>query len=228
MGFWSVRGGGGRTANFVEGYVLKCDIKHYFDTVDHEVLLSILRRKVNDENVIDLIRKVLDNFESPIKGKGMPLGNYTSQFFANVYLNELDYFVKHTLKAKYYIRYVDDFVILHKSKKVLELWKKRIGDYLECLRINLHPDKSDIIPLKNGVAFLGYRVFYHYKLLRKRNARHFKAKLAKLLEQYENNEMRKDDLIQLLQGWFGYAEWANTYKFRQEILKLIERIEKDK
>ena len=136
--------------------------------------------------------------------------------------------MKHTLKAKYYIRYVDDFVILHKSKKVLELWKKRIGDYLECLRINLHPDKSDIIPLKNGVAFLGYRVFYHYKLLRKRNARHFKAKLAKLLEQYENNEMRKDDLIQLLQGWFGYAEWANTYKFRQEILKLIERIEKDK
>ncbi len=109
MGFWSVRGGGGGGANFVEGYVLKCDIKHYFDTVDHEVLLSILRRKVNDENVIDLIRKVLDNFESPIKGKGMPLGNYTSQFFANVYLNELDY-VKMLLK----ISHLEHPKVLHK------------------------------------------------------------------------------------------------------------------
>jgi len=223
-----VRSGGVRTANSIEGYVLKCDIKHYFDTVDHEVLLSILRRKIKDENLIQLIKKVLDNFESPFKGKGMPLGNYTSQFFANVYLNELDYFVKHILRAQCYIRYVDDFIILHRSKEVLELWKKRIENYLECLKIELHTDKSIIIPLKNGVTFLGYRVFYYCKLLRRRNTRHFKAKLAKLLDQYKSKEIKKGDLIQLLQGWFGYAKWANTYKFRQKILKVIENIERER
>lgn len=206
--------------------MLKCDIKHYFDTVDHEILLSILKRKIKDENLIQLIRKVLDNFESSVQGKGMPLGNYTSQFFANVYLNELDYFVKHTLKARYYIRYVDDFVILHRSKKVLALYKKRISDYLECLKIKIHPDKSDITPLKNGLTFLGYRVFYYYKLLRKRNISRFRVKINKLLEKYKNKEIKKEDLLQLLQGWFGYTEWANTYKFRQEILKTIDNIER--
>src|SRR3989344_4564521 len=103
--------------NNVTGYVLKADIKHYFDTVDHERLLEIIERKVKDKNVIWLIKQILNNFDTSIKGKGMPLGNLTSQFFANVYLNELDQFVKHKLKAKYYIRYVDDFLILHNSKE---------------------------------------------------------------------------------------------------------------
>ncbi|MBI4158979.1 hypothetical protein HY500_01840, partial [Candidatus Woesearchaeota archaeon] len=98
--------------NNVIGYALKADVKHYFETVNHEILLKIIRRKIKDENIISLIKKILNNFDTKIKGMGMPLGNLTSQFFANVYLNELDQFVKHKLKAKYYIRYVDDFVIL--------------------------------------------------------------------------------------------------------------------
>ncbi|MBI4117038.1 hypothetical protein HY449_04820 [Candidatus Pacearchaeota archaeon] len=121
---------GGQNGNCVQGYCLKADIRHYFDTVSHEILILILMRKIKDGKVIWLIRKVLNNFDSPVKGTGMPLGNFTSQFFANVYLNELDYFVKHILKAKYYIRYVDDFIILHRSKKRLEYY-----DILRTLKV---------------------------------------------------------------------------------------------
>ena len=122
-------------------------------------MLNIIKKKVKDEKIIWLTRKILNNFNTEVKGKGMPLGNYTSQFFANVYLTELDYFVKHTLKAKYYIRYVDDFVILHRSKKRLEYFKKSIIEFLREIKLELHPDKSDIIPLQKGVNFLGYRIF---------------------------------------------------------------------
>ena len=147
--------------NMVEGYVLKADIKSYFDNVDREVLIGLIRKNINDDGAIWLTRQILNNFDSKIKGKGMPLGNLTSQFFANVYLNELDYFVKHRLKSKYYIRYVDDFVILHRNKKRLEYFKKQIDNFLvHELKLWLHPDKSKILPLRNGITFLGYRLFY--------------------------------------------------------------------
>lgn len=104
----------------------------------------------------------------------MPLGNLTSQFFANVYLNELDHFIKHKLKAKYYIRYVDDFVILHSSKEQLDIWKKEINEFLiNNLILELHSEKSKIVPLAKGIDFVGFRNFYHYKLLRARNIRKF-------------------------------------------------------
>jgi len=109
------------TNNFhSEAFCFKADIKHYFQEVNHEILLNIIRRKIKDEKVLWLINIILNNFES--KNKGMPLGNLTSQFFANIYLNELDYFVKHKLKAKYYIRYVDDFILLNSSKNELLSW----------------------------------------------------------------------------------------------------------
>jgi RNA-directed DNA polymerase len=205
------------SANSVEGYLLKADIRHYFDTVDHEILIGILRRKIKDEKVIWLVRQILNNFESPVQGKGMPLGNYTSQFFANVYLNELDYFVKHHLKARCYIRYVDDFVILHKRRRILEHYKERISKFLGILNLELHPEKSNIIPLKNGVTFLGYRIFYHHKLLRKRNLKTFYRKFEKNLEMCRSGLIDREHLSGSLEGWFGYAQWANTYKIRTEI-----------
>ena len=108
--------------NQVRGYCLKADIKHYFQEVSHEVLLRAIKKKIKDDKVIWLIKQILNNnVVGGSNGKGMPLGNLTSQFFANVYLNELDYFVKHELKAKYYIRYVDDFVLLDSSKENLRM-----------------------------------------------------------------------------------------------------------
>ena len=156
----------------------------------------------------------------------MPLGNLTSQFFANVYLNELDYFVKHKLKVKCYIRYVDDFVILHNNKETLEEYKEKINNYLKNLILVLHPDKSKIIPLRNGITFLGYRIFYYYKLLRKSNIRKFEKIFKEELEFLEKGmgDAAYEDLMRSLKGWFGYSIWANTYKYREKILKKIKHI----
>jgi len=207
--------------NSIKGYVLKADIRHYFDTIDHKVLINILRKKIGDKDFINLIKLVLDNFEPSIKGKGLPLGNYTSQFFANVYLNNLDYFVKHRLKAKYYIRYVDDFVILHKDKKTLFEYMDKIRKYLKNLRLELHPDKSEIHALRNGITFLGYRIFYHHRLLRKRNIRYFKRKLNEKIEFYRHGLISKKELDSFLQGWKGYSSFANTFNFNKKIEEVI-------
>src|SRR3989338_8608814 len=115
-----------------------------------------------------------------MQNKGMPLGNLTSQFFANVYLNPFDYFVKHELKAKFYIRYVDDFVILHSSKEKLEKWKQEIDEFLRReLKLELHPEKSKIISLSNGIDFVGFRNYWYFKLLRKRNIKNIFCKVEK-------------------------------------------------
>jgi len=148
----------------------------------------------------------------------MPLGNLTSQFFANVYLNEFDYFVKHKLKAKYYIRYVDDFVILHNSKERLEIWKNEIDRFLnENLKIELHPDKSKIIALSRGVDFVGFRNFYYHRLLRKRNIRNILNKVNR----YKRGELTKEQIYESFQGWNAYAKWANSFKLRREVVKKI-------
>ncbi len=153
--------------------------------------------------------------------QGMPLGNLTSQFFANIYLNELDRFVKHKLKAKYYIRYVDDFVILHPSKKQLKIWKQEINKFLKKdLKLELHPDKSKISSISRGVDFVGFRNFYNYRLLRKRNIR----KMDLIVKKYKGKEVSKDKLFAVFQGWQAYAKWANTYKLRKNIIKEIETL----
>jgi retron-type reverse transcriptase len=199
------------------GYCLKADIKHYFQEVNHETLLQIIKEKIIDEEVIFLIKKILENGVSANK-KGMPLGNLTSQFFANIYLNELDYFVKHKLKAKYYIRYVDDFVILHSSKPKLEIWKEEIGEFLkEKLNLELHPDKSKITRLSKGIDFVGFRNFYHFKLLRKRNVR----KMLFKIEEYNRDKLSKEKLLKGFQGWNAYAKWADSYNL---ILKMFDGI----
>jgi retron-type reverse transcriptase len=204
--------------NQVKGYCLRADIRHYFQEVNHEILVKIIRRKIQDEKVIWLIEQILANHS--VKDKGMPLGNLTSQFFANVYLNELDYFVKHKLKARYFIRYVDDFIILHSSKSWLEVWKKQINDFLNKeLKIELHKEKTKIITLSRGIDFVGFRNFYYFRLLKKRNIRKMLSKIYK----YKNGEIQHNKLIESFQGWQAYAKWANTYKLRNRLLKLIDK-----
>ncbi len=153
----------------------------------------------------------------------MPLGNLTSQFFANIYLNELDYFIKHELKAKYYIRYVDDFVILHSSKSQLKEWKEKINNFLkEKLKLELHSDKSKIIPISKGIDFVGFRNFYHFKLLRKRNIR----KIRKEIESFHTGKIDYYKITEIFQGWQAYAKWANTLKLRKKITKEIHKTKK--
>ena len=148
----------------------------------------------------------------------MPLGNLTSQFFANIYLNELDYFVKHELKAKYYIRYVDDFVILHNSKSQLEYFRKKIENFLkEQLNLELHPDKSKILPLSKGIDFIGFRNFANFRLLRKRNIRKINNKITS----FALGEKDFRSMMDSYQGWQGYAKCANSYKLREKLKRKI-------
>ncbi len=211
--------------NQVKGYCLKADIRHYFDTVDHDILLKIIGRKIKDEKVIWLTKQILNNFIVKTENKGMPLGNLTSQFFANVYLNELDYFIKHKLKAKNYIRYVDDFVILHQSKEQLGIWKKEINEFLiNNLILELHSEKSKIIPLAKGIEFLGFRNFYYYKLLRERNIRKFSKNLDKIKVEYNLKILNYDAIYGSFGGWFAYAMLGDTYNFRQKITERIEEL----
>ena len=212
-----------RTANDVAGYALKADIRHYFQTVDHEVLLRIISKHVKDNDVLWLVRVILDNYDSEAPGKGMPLGNWTSQFFANIYLNELDQFVKHSLKAKYYIRYVDDFIILHESRTALQEYERKIQMFLQdVLKLELHPDKCQIVSLKRGISLLGFRVFYHHKRLRKRNIRKIKGRLKEYLKSYEKGLLSASDILETLQGWSAYAMQGNTYNLRKRLFNKIE------
>ncbi|MGD9275688.1 MAG: RNA-directed DNA polymerase [Candidatus Pacearchaeota archaeon] len=148
----------------------------------------------------------------------MPLGNLTSQFFANIYLNELDQFVKHKLKAKYYIRYVDDFIILHQSKEQLKTWKKEIENFLnEKLKLELHPDKSKIINLSRGIDFVGFRNFYYHKLLRKRNIKNMQSKI----NLSNRGEISYEKLSESFEGWSAYAKWGYCYKLRNKLIKSL-------
>jgi len=142
----------------------------------------------------------------------MPLGNLTSQFFANVYLNELDYFVKHKLRAKYYIKYVDDFVILHENKEQLNNWMAQINEFLsEKLKLELHKDKSKVVPLSRGIDFVGFRNFYYYKLVRKRNIRKMKHKIIL----FSKKESSYREIMSSFQGWNAYVIWADTLELRR-------------
>ncbi|HLD12975.1 MAG TPA: reverse transcriptase domain-containing protein [Candidatus Nanoarchaeia archaeon] len=206
------------------GRALKADIRHYFDEVDHKVLLSILQKKIKDPQVIHLIKIILNHYhKSP--GKGMPLGNLTSQFFANVYLNELDQFVKHQMKIEYYLRYVDDFIIFHKDKDVLKGYQSAIDVFLkEQLKVSLHPQKCRIIPVRGGVTFLGFRIFPFFQLLKKVNVRRMQYRLYDYKLLYDKQLIPYDKVYNSLQGWSGYACQGNTLKLRRKMVSLMEKL----
>ncbi len=202
-------------------FILKADIKHYFEEINHEILLQLIKRKISDEKVIWLIEKIVEpntNGRKRDYEKGLPLGNLTSQFFANVYLNYFDNFVKRRLGTKYYIRYVDDFIILHNSIKRLEIWRECIKIFLKKkLKLELHPDKCSIFSFHRGADFVGFRSFYYFKLSRKRNIR----KILNKIQDYHKGELSKEQLLEIHQGWQAYAKWANTFKLRKKIVKKI-------
>ncbi len=155
----------------------------------------------------------------------MPIGNLTSQFFANVYMGELDRFVKHELKARYYIRYVDDFVILHSDKAILEGWRAEIGDFLSHnLKIQLHKEKTRIIPLGKGITFLGFRIFRRYRLLKKSNARRIWKRLENLKRKYCDGEITREKARNSLEGWLAYARFADTYTLRKRVSQRFEEL----
>ena len=194
-------------------YVLKCDVRKFFENIDHDVLIKAIRKKIADERVITLIVKILKN--DGIE-KGVTLGNYTSQWFANIILNELDYYVKQKLGIKEYIRYMDDFVILSRSKNELHKWKHQIKVFLlNELKLEMHKRKQSISPAHIGVDFLGYISWDDHRKLRRRNVKRF-------LKRIKAFEKRKDITHEHIKGsimsWKGYSKCANTYNLNQSLI----------
>lgn len=155
------------THNWINSaYALKCDVRKFFDSINHEILFSLIKKEITDEKTLELIWTILKSFEKN-SGKGLPLGNVTSQLFANIYLNQLDQFAQHLLKAKWYARYCDDFVIVDQDRTVLENYIPRIHTFLSNeLKLDLHPNKISLRKARQGIDFLGYIVLPHRKVLR--------------------------------------------------------------
>jgi RNA-directed DNA polymerase len=184
--------------NLKNCYILKCDVKKYFESINQDTLLNLIRKKVDDEEVLRLINKIVKSFE-----KGIPLGNITSQLFANIYLNELDQFVKHNLKIKYYIRYCDDFLILSEGKIYLENLITKIDKFLkENLKLHLHPNKVTIREYHQGIDFLGYVSFSYHRVLRTKTKKRMFVKI---------NSKNK-------QSYFGILKHCNSYKIKKLLL----------
>lgn len=148
-------------------WVLKCDIKKFFASIDQETLIKILEQYIRDRDVIRLLSQIVGSFNLGRNGRGLPLGNLTSQLLVNIYMNEFDHFMKHKLKAEYYIRYADDFVVLSQDRAWLEELLPKIADFLsERLKLDLHPDKISIHTVTSGVDFFGWVHFPDHRVLR--------------------------------------------------------------
>lgn len=193
--------------------VLKLDIKKFFASVDHEVLLGCIRKKIEDEDLLWLIENILKSFSN---GTGIPIGNLTSQIFANIYLNELDKFIKQELNVKYYIRYADDFVIVSNNKEDLKYLIPLIDQFLRTyLKLYLHQDKIILRKYNQGIDFLGYIVLPHYVLPRTKTIKRMFRKLEE--------KRPLDHFNQTLESYLGYLSHAYAYKLRREILNRFAR-----
>lgn len=197
-------------------FVLKCDIRKFFDSVDHGILLKILGRIIKDKDAMQLLEDIVESFVSErstlFSRCGIPLGNLTSQLFANVYMNELDQFGKHDLKIKYYARYTDDFVIISDDKIYLQKLIQTIDSFLaQKLNLELHPQKVSIQKSHRGVDFLGYIVLPHHKLVRAKTRKRMFRKIKEQTNQYKNDSISKETMDQSLQSCLGVLSHANAY-----------------
>lgn len=200
-------------------FVLKLDIKKFFASINQDILLGCIKRRVADPDLLWLIENILSSFSQDI---GIPIGNLTSQIFANVYLNELDQFVKHTLREKYYIRYCDDFVIVSSDKKYLEALVPKIAYFLKNkLKLSLHEQKIFIRKYTQGIDFLGYIILPNVILPRTKTKKRLFRKMRIKLIELQNGQISEQSFNQSLQSYLGYLSHADSYKLTQKLKSQI-------
>lgn len=202
-------------------YCLKGDISKYFPSVDHEILRGLIRRQIACPDTLWLIDEVIASAADPEdpQPKGMPIGNLTSQLFANIYLDPLDRFVKHTLRAKYYVRYMDDFILLSPDKAELWTFKREIAGFLESRLLLTLNGKTSVFPVSQGIDFLGYRIWPTHRLLRKSSVKRMKRKLKAFQKKYAQGRVTLDEINASIQSWLGHAKHANTYNLRRKLFE---------
>mgnify|MGYP001191663212 CR=1 FL=1 len=215
-------------------YVLQCDVQKYFAAIDHEILKSLLRRKIKCRDTLWLIDTVIDasNEQEPAafyfpsddlftpseRRRGLPIGNLTSQFLANVYLNGFDHFVKEKLKAEKYVRYVDDFALFSDDQGFLTDARGRIENHLAALRLLIHPVKSQLFETRRGANFMGFRVLPNRIRVRTENLRRARRRLRRMQAGYRAGALTLDELTQSLRSWIAHLEHGDTWQLRERVL----------
>lgn len=195
-------------------YILKMDVSKYFDSINKKILLQIINKKIKDKNIIWLINEII---YAQKREKGLEIGNYTSQIFANIYLNEIDQYIKQKLKIKYYYRYMDDSVVLTKTKKQAIDILRKIKKYLkEKLELELNK-KTQIFKSKQGVNFCGYKINEYRLKIRDKGKRKLKNKVKKLKNKIKAGELTCKQAYKYLAGHLGYIKIANTYNLENKL-----------
>jgi retron-type reverse transcriptase len=221
-------------------YFLQCDVRQFFPSIDHAILLVEFSRLIKDDEFLWLCALILksgegvlseeyemnwfdgDDLLAACRPRGLPIGNLTSQFWANIYLNELDHFVKRDLKCDAYIRYVDDFVLFSNDKTLLSFWRQKVIEKVAELRLGLHEAAAQIFPTVTGLPFLGFRIYPEHRLLKTRKAIHFRRKLHRLLANYSNATVDFPRLNQVIQGWIHYVSYGDTWGLRRSVLSGVK------
>ncbi len=195
-------------------YFLKCDISKFFYSIDKEILYKIINRYVKDQRFLNYTKLLIYGDESE---KGIPIGNYTSQYFANIYLSILDNYVKHELKVKYYVRYMDDFALILDSKEECKKLLQDITKFLnDTLKLSLNK-KTNYFKNKQGILFCGYKIFANYILLKKQNKKKIYKRVKTWNKLYEENKLDLKDTYIRLSSWKAHAKCADTYSLVKKI-----------
>ncbi|MGO9257591.1 MAG: reverse transcriptase domain-containing protein [Bryobacteraceae bacterium] len=214
-------------------YVLKCDVRKYFASIDHEILKRLLARVVKCGPTLDVAGRIIDGwisqedagayftgddlFTPSSRRRGLPLGNQTSQFYANVYLDPLDHFVVQELRPGRYIRYVDDFVLFGESKRDLDAMKEAVERFLERLRILIHAGKSRVYRCGDGITFLGWNLSPGRTRLARRNVTGFRRRLREMQREFQYGALGHDEVRRRIQSWIGHARFGDTWRLRAQI-----------
>jgi RNA-directed DNA polymerase len=230
-----------RAQQFARRYphVLKCDLVHFFPSIDHSILRAQLARVIADEQTMWLVDRIIDggarvhpqdrvpqyfpgdDLFAVDRPRGLPIGNLTSQFWANVFLNPLDHFVKRELECPAYLRYVDDFLLFTEDKPTLHRWKKAVVAFAATLRLRLHEPEAAVFPVRTGIPFLGWRVYPDHRRLKRRNGVAFQRRFARLLQEYTAGQVTWEKVEASVRGSIAHVAHGDTWGLRRSLLSSV-------
>jgi hypothetical protein len=217
-------------------YVLQCDVRQHFPSLDHEVLMGTLTRVIRDPDVLWLYRTILDSgcgvlseaydmtyfpgddLLAVLRPRGLPIGNLTSQFWSNCYLDPFDHFVKRQLRCRAYVRFVDDFLLFADDRKTLWTWKRAVVERLATLRLGIHEQRAQVRPVTAGIPWLGFVVYPTHRRVKRRNVLGYRRRLRRLLRDYEHGRVSFGELQASIRGWVEHVRYGDTWGLRSNVL----------
>lgn len=216
-------------------YVLRMDIVKHFPSIDHALLFEVLADTVRDDHTVWLIEQIInsganvlrdeyemvyfpgDDLLAVNRARGLPIGNLTSQFWSNVYLNPFDWFISQDLGCGAYLRYVDDFALFSDSKRQLYMWKQAMIDFLATLRLTVHETQAQVISTQAGIPWLGFVVYPTHRRLKSRNVVKFTQRFERNIDAYQQGKITFAELDASVQGWINHVRYADTWGLREHV-----------